>query len=289
MDYLELIGLSKLMSLTSGIPDITIGLIDGPVDTKHLDLEDSKIISISSGGACVYRDSNACAHGTFIAGILSGKRNSKAPGTCPNCTLILRPIFSEDIQGNIPRTSPKELSTAIVECVNAGAKIINMSVGLTQPAISDPDLVKSLNYAMKHSVITVVSAGNQGIIGDSCLTSHPWVIPVTACDSKGKPMEISNFGKCIGMCGLSAPGKGIISLAPGGKTQKMCGTSIAAPFVTGTIALLWSLFPEASAAEIKLALRPKRSHTIVPPLMNAQAAYNYLLKENSCRDLKWRI
>lgn len=280
MDCLNLTGLSKLMSLTYGRPDITIGLIDGPVDLKHPDLKDSKIISLSSKGACAYIDSNACAHGTFIAGVLNGKRNSKAPGICPGCTLILRPIFSEDIHGNVPRTSPKELSTAIIECVNAGAKIINMSVGLTQPAISEPDLVEALNYALKHSVIVAVSAGNQGIIGDSCLTSHPWVIPVTACDLKGNPMDISNFGKCIGMHGLSAPGKDITSLAPSGKTQKMCGTSVATPFVTGTIALLWSIFPEVTAAEIKLVLRSKRSISIVPPLLDALTTYRSLLKEN---------
>lgn len=276
MDYLDLTGLSKLMSLTYGKPDITIGLIDGPADTKHSDLEDSKIISLSSRGVCAYRDSNACAHGTFIAGILSGKRNSNAPGICPGCTLILRPIFSEDMTGNVPSTSPKKLSAAIIECVNANAKIINMSVSLTQPASSDPDLIEALNYALKHNVIAVVSAGNQGIIGDSCLTSHPWVIPVIACDSQGKPTDSSNLGKCIGMCGLSAPGKGITSLAPGGKSQIMCGTSVAAPFVTGTIALLWSLFPKTTATEIKLALRPSRSHTIVPPLLDALGAYKLL-------------
>lgn len=187
----------------------------------------------------------------------------------------MRPIFSEDIQGNITHTSPKELSTAIIECINAGAKIINMSVGLTQPAGSEPALAEALDYALKHSVIIVVSAGNQGIIGHSCLTSHPWVIPVTACDSKGKPMDISNFGKCIGMYGLSAPGKDITSLAPGGKSQNMCGTSVAAPFVTGTIALLWSIFPQASATEIKSALIQIKGsrRTVVPPLLNACTSY----------------
>jgi subtilisin family serine protease len=289
MDYLDLIGLPRLMNLTYGRSDITIGLIDGPVDIEHPDLESSKIVSLSGRGACAYKDSNACAHGTFTAGILNGKRDSKAPGICPGCTLILRQIFSEDTQVNVPRTSPKELSNAIIECVKAGAKIINMSVGLTKPAIKESVLVEALDYALKHRVMIVVSSGNQGIIGDSCLTSHPWVIPVTACDSTGKPMRTSNFGKSISMYGLSAPGKSITSLAPGGKSIRMCGTSVAAPFVTGTIALLWSLFPEATAAEIKFALRPRRSHTIVPPILNALAAYKLLVEEKIPTEFKRSI
>ena len=54
------------------------------------------------------------------------------------------------------------------------------------------------------------------------------------------------------------------------------GTSVAAPFVTGTIALLWSMFPRASAAEVKHAVTMSahgRRTTIVPPLLEAWASY----------------
>ena len=52
---------------------------------------------------------------------------------------------------------------------------------------------------------------------------------------------------------------------------------MAAPFVTGTIALLWSMFPRASAAEVKHAVMMsaygRRRTTIVPPLLDAWASY----------------
>ena len=58
----------------------------------------------------------------------------------------------------------------------------------------------------------------------------------------------------------------------------MSGTSAAAPFVTGAIALLWSLYPQASAAEIRQAILrpdiPRRS--ITPPLLNAEASWRLL-------------
>jgi hypothetical protein len=54
-------------------------------------------------------------------------------------------------------------------------------------------------------------------------------------------------------------------------------TSVTAPFVTGAFALLWSLFPVASAAELLLAVRGTRRPTrvgIVPPLLVHRLAYN---------------
>jgi hypothetical protein len=53
----------------------------------------------------------------------------------------------------------------------------------------------------------------------------------------------------------------------------------AAPFVTGTVALLWSEFPRASAATVRAAVtgaRGMRRTTVVPPLLDAWAAYEVL-------------
>jgi hypothetical protein len=53
---------------------------------------------------------------------------------------------------------------------------------------------------------------------------------------------------------------------------------VAVPFVTGAIALLWSLFPKATAAEIRRAILlpgiPRKS--VVPPLLNAGASWRAL-------------
>jgi len=57
------------------------------------------------------------------------------------------------------------------------------------------------------------------------------------------------------------------------------GTSVATPFVTGTVALLWSMAPNATAIEIKLALTDfnlKRRTMIVPPLLDAWKSYQLL-------------
>ena len=137
-------------------------------------------------------------------------------------------------------------------------------------------------------MIIVAAAGNQGTLGSSAITRHAWVIPVVACDRRGRPMNESNLGSSIGRRGLCAPGDGITSLGSEGQSYTFTGTSVAVPFVTGTISLLWSEFPAGSAAQIKLAVTQsttKRRVSVAPPLLDAEAAYQILLKENGRRQL----
>lgn len=284
-NLLRLVKLTPLMEITRGRPEIIIGLIDGPVFMKHPDIAGENISAISGkSGACSQASSAACMHGTFVAGILSAKRGSAAPAICPNCTLLVRPIFSETVQegGQMPSATPEELATAIIETVDAGARVMNLSIALAHPSSrGELKLEEALDYAAKRGVITVAASGNQGTIGSSAITRHPWIIPVVACDLQGRPVNLSNLGSSIGRHGLCAPGDAVTSLGAEGKPLALGGTSIAAPFVTGAIALLWSVFPSATAAEIKLAVTRSiglQRTSVVPPLLNAWAAYQVIAK-----------
>jgi subtilisin family serine protease len=282
LNPLDLVGLAPVMKLTSGSAEIVIGLIDGPVLTDHPDLVSEKIRTVpgKAGGRCTRADSAACVHGTFVAGILCAKRDSGAPAICPGCTLLTRPIFREITSGNepLPSATPEELAAAIIECVDAGARLLNLSAALVElpSSAGKRALEYALNYAAKRGAVVVVAAGNQGWVGSTVITRHPWVIPVAACDLRGRPLSESNLGNSIGLRGLSAPGEGVSSLATEGKPVASGGTSVAAPFVTGAIALAWSEFPTASAAQVRLAVTqahaPRRA-AIVPPLLNAWALY----------------
>jgi subtilisin family serine protease len=286
MNPLDLANLTPLMELIDGRPEVVVELIDGAVLRKHPELMGANIREISGGlsGQCVQASSATCVHGTFVAGILCGKRNSTAPAICPNCTLLIRPIFAETAQGDeqMPSATPAELAAAIVESIDAGAWVLNMSVAIAQPSSqSELELQEALDYALKRGVIAVAASGNQGTLGSSAITRHPWVIPVVACDLQGRPICYSNFGSSVGRRGLSASGDRITSLGTEEKVLTLGGTSVAAPFVTGTIALLWSEFPTATAAEIKLAVTQGngvRRTTVVPPLLDAWAAYQVMAK-----------
>lgn len=284
MDPLELIRLTALMERTSGRPDVTIGLIDGPVATQHPDLAGGRLQEIHGrdGPTCMQADSAACVHGTFVAGILSASRHSSVPGICPDCTVLVRPIFPKAPVGTerVPRATPRELATAIIECLDAGARVLNLSVALSHPSSGvEPFIEGALNRAVQRGVLVVAAAGNQGTLGSSAITRHPWVIPVVACDLRGRPLNQSNVGSSIGKRGLTAPGDAITSLSPDGQPLTLGGTSVAVPFVTGTIALLWSEFPAATPEQIRHAVSqtstPRRA-SVVPPLLDAVSAYQSL-------------
>lgn len=290
MNSLDLVKLTPLMKRTSGKSEIVIGLIDGPVEFSQPDLASENIREAvgTMRGVCATAKSIACMHGTFVAGILNARRGSQAPAICPDCTMLVRPIFAEMTASDtqMPSATPDELAAAIIEIVDAGARVINLSAALVQPsAKGERELQEALNYAAARNVIVVAAAGNQGNVGSTLITRHSWVIPVAACDHQGRPLDYSNLGHSIGTRGLSAPGDNITSLGADGRSPTFSGTSAAAPFVTGTVALLWSEFPNATASDVKFAVSQAKSRRkmIVPPLLDAWSAYQILTTHHGRR------
>ncbi len=284
MRPIDVVKLAPLMGVTQGHPSIGVALIDGPVAIDHPDLVSSNIRHIPGRlpTSCQRDGSAACAHATFVAGILVASRSSAAPAICPACTLFVRSIFAEtDVtRRHLPSASPEEVAVALIDCVEAGARVINLSVALApKGSTRTGELEHVLDYAAKRGVITVAAAGNQGTIGGSPITRHRSVIPVVACDLQGTPLRESNLANSIGRRGLRTPGEAITSLGTGAKPLTFRGTSAAAPFVTGAIALLWSQFPDASTTAVRFAVTqafaPRRT-TVVPPLLDAWGAYHAL-------------
>ena len=175
----------------------------------------------------------------------------------------------------IPSASPGDVADAIVECVRAGARVLNLSAATAAPSTrAERGLDEALAYAGRRGVLVVAAAGNQATLGGSVITRHTAVIPTVAIDRRGRPMAESNLGGSIGRRGLGAPGQGILSLQPAGPLRAGGGTSAAAAFVTGAIGLLWSLFPNATATELRDAVTSGgRRRTVIPPLLNGEAAF----------------
>lgn len=276
-ELLRLVRLSSVMRLTQGRPEISIGIIDGPVDTSHpaLVASSTRQLSVRNSASCRLLDSPACAHGTMVAGVLFARRGSRAPAVCPNCSLLIRPIFAES---RSPSASPEELGEAIIETVNAGARVINLSSGISgRRSSGDEKLNQALSFAARHGTIVVAAAGNQSSVRGSCITQHPWVIPVVSCDRRGFITGESNLSSSIGRQGLGAPGQNVISLGPGNTLAVFNGTSAACAFVTGAIALLWSEHLSMDAGQIKWAITGGANrNSVAPPLMNAWAAWQRL-------------
>jgi subtilisin family serine protease len=275
-----LIGLPALMERTAGAAAVKVAMIDGPVAIDHPDLASGNLRLLTGMADCRQPNSMACNHGTLVAGVMHARRDGLVPGICPDCTLLVRPIFTETVAqpAGLPGATLAEAAAAILEAIDAGARVINLSVGLAeQGSGSERAVEQALNAAAQHGVIVVAAAGNQGIVGSSVITRHPWVTSVIACNSSGRVMALSNLGASIGRRGLAAPGENIESLAAAGGTARFSGTSAAVPFVTGTFALLWSAFPMANATSLRLAvIGGVRRRSVTPPLLNAEAAYQTL-------------
>jgi subtilisin family serine protease len=222
-------------------------------------------------------------HGTAILGILSSKCRCSFSSICPICEILIKPIFKSededlDIENGVPSVTPTVLADAIVGTIESGANIINLSLGLNRSPRSDfRDLKNAYDYAVRNNVIITVSAGNIGSIINSPILDHEWLVPVAACDENGIIAPLSNFGPNIARNGVLAPGINIFSTSSNGNYERFSGTSIATPFVTGVIALLWSIYPNAQPASIITAIRNYSSRQgIVPKLLNARKSLKIL-------------
>jgi subtilisin family serine protease len=276
---LGLVNLTPLMERTRGRAEIVIALLDGPVLANHPDLNTQALRSDRSDGQePVWCEGPACMHGTFVAGILSAKRESDAPAICPECTLLVQPIFSGASAGAepLPSAAPQQLAASLVAAVDAGARLLNLSAALLHlpSAGEERALTGALDYAAHRGAMVVAAAGNQRQVGTTIITRHPAVLPVSACDRRGLPLTHSNLGHSTAVRGLRAPGQGIKSLSVDAGGVTAGGTSVAAPFVTGALALVWSEFPRATADDVRRAVAGAhryRPRTVVPPLLNAMA------------------
>ena len=218
MDPLSLVRLTPLMDRSRGRPEVAIGLIDGPVALDHPALARAQVRELRGRGASSRPGSNASLHAVFVAGILSAERGASAPAICPDCTLLVRPIFGETTSiDDMPSTTPAELADAILDCVAAGARVLNISAALAPPFLKNEQaLEKALTYAATRGVIVVAAAGNHRTLAGTTLTRHQWVVPVVSYSLQGRPSEYSTLGHSIGRRGLGAPGDAITSLGADG-------------------------------------------------------------------------
>jgi subtilisin family serine protease len=190
----------------------------------------------------------------------------------------VRPIFTDTARQ--PAASADELASAIIDCVLAGSRVLNISAALAGLSPTGTQgLEGALDHARDAGVVVLVAAGNRGLVGGSPLTRHPWVIPVVGFDATGVPLPGSDVSASTGRRGLGALGQDVLGLTPGGGLTTASGTSVATPFVAGAAALIWSEVPQATGAAVRYALThatSRRRQGVVPPLLDAWRAFSIL-------------
>lgn len=229
-----------------------VAVVDSGIDVSHQDLE-GNIWKDNNGNHGYnevdgnYNINDDTSHGTHVSGTIGAIINNGTGvvGVAPKCTIM-------GIRGlKNGKGSLSILLRCIRKAVDLGAKVINNSWGPGNRDIPDTDLV--LRYAYLHDVNVVFSAGNNGrAIRSSQIVTNPTVICVASVDQNDKRSSFSNYGPEVT---VSAPGTSILSTTPGNNYGWKSGTSMAAPHVSGLIALLISKKSTLKPDEIRLILQ----------------------------------
>jgi len=180
------------------------------------------------------------AHGTAVAAIIAGS-DSDSPGVAPGARLISVKVLSEDGRGDA-----FTLAKGIVEAVDRGANIINMSLGSHSDSFI---LQQAVAYAVERNVLLVAATGNDAKEGVLFPARYKDVMAVAAVDFNNEHLYFSNRGDEVD---LAAPGAGVaVMIRDGDERDLFSGTSAASPFVTGAAAAIWARDHSLSPQDVK--------------------------------------
>ena len=167
-------------------------------------------------------------HGTAVASMIIGN-NQLTPGIAPGASVLSVRIANDNGQGD-----SFLLAQGIIAAVDAGAKIINISMG----SPGDSPLVRdAIAYAAAANAVIVAAAGNNGLNRVSYPAANAGVIAVGAVDAMGNHLDFSNSGSQLA---IAAPGYNLNAAWTGGEATLVTGTSFSSPIVAGSIAALMS-------------------------------------------------
>ncbi len=214
---------------------ISVAVLDSGVIASGA-LSGRNIMQIDLIGESSY----AAAHGTAVASIIAG---GDATGVAPAVDLM-----SIKVMSNAGTGDSFTLAKGIIEAVDRGAQIINMSLGSN----SDSFVVRqAVKYAAERGVLLVAAAGNDARQGLLYPARYEDVIAVAGVDFNSKHLYFSNRGSAVD---IAAPGAGVAATGAGGETIGFSGTSVASPFVAGAAAEVWARDSSLSSEDIRRIL-----------------------------------
>ncbi|HWG91870.1 MAG TPA: S8 family serine peptidase [Candidatus Thermoplasmatota archaeon] len=290
LDKLWLMGRAVWLEKPTGA-GVTVGVIDTGIDPSHPDLEGvlapggwKDFVGDAEGRkhAEPYDDHG---HGTHVAGIIASRGHFQPNpfsyywifgnrGIAPGAQLLVAKAMNSRGLGD-----DAIVAKAIEWCMDPngdgdlsdGADVINLSIGIENGApekgrptnaFVGAETKKAVMKAMKAGVVIVVSSGNDGKPTVAEPGAIHGVITVGALDGDGQPADFSNHGKHLD---LMAPGI-LVSTYPlhldtfdfmQDGYVGMAGTSMAAPVVSATVALMMEADPSLQEKSLTRDLMKK--------------------------------
>ena len=302
----------------TGSKSIFVGIVDTGVQITHPDLVDNiwtnpydAVDGIDNDGNgfvddihgwdfvnndnSVY-DSVNDDHGTHVAGTIGGKGGNGAgvAGVNWNVTMISTKFLGTN--GGTTADAVRAIDYITDLKTRHGMDVVATNNSWGGGGYSAA-LHSAIIRAAKADILTIIAAGNDASNNDSVASypsntstlvgtttttaaSYEGVIAVASLDSSGAMSSFSNYGKTT--VDIAAPGAGIMSSVPSNTYASYSGTSMATPHVTGSVALLASKYPNATASQLRTAIlataTPTTSVTgkvLTDGRLNVQAALNY--------------
>ncbi len=243
--------LKQAQLFSKGHNRVTVAVLDTGVDLGHEELQgvigkQADFVNMEGldttsfiGDTIGYDDvpDDEVGHGTHVAGIIAGRGVKMPEGVAPKCRIMPVRVLATLQQGD------KRVGAGLIDNINVGIKwavdngadVINMSLGVKQEygGLPHEEVIK---YALSKGVTVVAASGNDGTNDKYYPGALPGVLSVGATSEAGNVADFSNYGAVT----LLAPGSNVYSSFIN-RTYAFCsGTSQAAPFVSGAIALLKS-------------------------------------------------
>ncbi|MBQ4101275.1 MAG: S8 family serine peptidase [Oscillospiraceae bacterium] len=268
----DMIDLPSAWGESMGNPEVLVGVIDSGIDITHPDLAGKVRTDLSVNFVHDGTDGTSCTdfigHGTHVAGIIAAiaNNNKGIAGTAPNVKLVSLKVFKETtlIRNSMIIGDSDDVALAVEYATRANIDILNFSGGSDT---FNPGLATAI---AEFDGLFVCAAGNDGKNNDSeniCFPAnyaHDNIIAVGSCNERDSVAVNSNYG--LANVDLFAPGTNVISCYPVNKCSSgscasgthisngyhtLSGTSMATPFVTGTVALIYSRHPGTPPTSIK--------------------------------------
>lgn len=198
--------------------------------------------NIVSGGSDV---TDVHGHGTMSATVIAARGNNGVglAGQCWDCRILPVKILSDNGSGTM-----SQMAQGIVWAVDNGADLINISAGGPTGGTA---LENAISYATTRGVAIVASAGNDGTTTPLHPAASPDVIGVAGSSSGGSRYDWSTHGTKVD---IAAPGCNVAQSSDA-KYYWYCGTSSAAPFASGLLALRLDVDPGLTPGQLRSLAR----------------------------------
>jgi hypothetical protein len=230
---------------------VVVAVIDTAVDGAHPDLAGHVLTQRDFVGSAHPPDATE-PHGTEVAGLIAATANNQLGivGMAPQARVrAYRACWSARAASGVAHCDSFTLARALGAAIADDADIINLSLG----GPPDPLLSQLASYAIKRGAIVVGAVPPGGR-----LNGFPVGVPgVLAVASQGDEVQSPRV--------LSAPGRDVLTLMPGGRYDYASGSSLATAHVSGAVALLRALDPHLRAEQAQALLERKAGVGAVQP------------------------